>query len=509
MVAMPLHESLRDLVAMRGARIVDDAEEFRGALDDFLAEDEATFGEINLLVDTVRLGALRRVLAVLAHGAAPEAAVREAGAALARDRGTDDPTRSCWALAILCFALERVEEAMVLSFLDDTGTTPMPEPEHPEPDHPEPDHPEPDHPEPDQAEPEPPAVALTAPAVGGDDTRAAPAGGSTVTSRRPVARPLVVLVLALVVGGLAAAAVVLLRPDSDETTTSDSDGQGGAPLLVAAYDEMIVPFHAGYGSALYRVSATDRGYHTITDGTFDIDPALSPDRLTMTYSQGPPPLRLMRWDVATGSAEPFFDLAGPCANAWRPGWSPDGSRIAVICTGDDAIPEGIFVAAADGARPTLVVPSALVRGAPTWTSDSRFMFRVKAAAGLDDERDLRLVDVDIGGNPVPVATPAGVVSHVDWSKEADKVLFLLSPAGEDEVGDIWTMNADGTGQEVLAAGQYADPVWSPDGTSIGLAVVDETGRRALAVLLVDHPDAPMVLEHVPAGEPGAAVWGTR
>ena len=117
---MALHDSLRDLVSVRGAGVVDEAEEFRGVLDDFLAEDEATLGELNLLVDAVRLGALRRVLDVMAHGAAPEAAIREAGAALARDRGTDDPTRSCWALASLCFALGKVDEPLVRSFLGET-----------------------------------------------------------------------------------------------------------------------------------------------------------------------------------------------------------------------------------------------------------------------------------------------------------------------------------------------------------------------------------------------------
>ncbi len=77
---MALHHSLRDLVSVRGAGVVEEAEEFRGVLDDFLAEDEATLGELNLLVDAVRLGALRRVLDVMAHGAAPQAAIREAGA---------------------------------------------------------------------------------------------------------------------------------------------------------------------------------------------------------------------------------------------------------------------------------------------------------------------------------------------------------------------------------------------------------------------------------------------
>ena len=119
---MALHHSLRELVTVRGTGVVDEAEEFRGVLDDFLAEDEATLGELNLLVDAVRLGALRRVLDVMANGAAPEAAIREAGAALARDRGTDDPTRSCWALATLCFALGKIDESMVRMFWADAGT---------------------------------------------------------------------------------------------------------------------------------------------------------------------------------------------------------------------------------------------------------------------------------------------------------------------------------------------------------------------------------------------------
>ena len=42
-----------------GRDIFDDAEGFRGAVDDFLDEDAATTGDINLLVDAVRLGALR------------------------------------------------------------------------------------------------------------------------------------------------------------------------------------------------------------------------------------------------------------------------------------------------------------------------------------------------------------------------------------------------------------------------------------------------------------------
>ena len=100
-----LHELLRELVDRQGAGVVESAEAFRGALDDFLTEDEASLGELNLLADAVRLGAVTRLTSLLAHGGNPEAAVREAGDALARDRGTDDPIRSRWAVAAIGYAL--------------------------------------------------------------------------------------------------------------------------------------------------------------------------------------------------------------------------------------------------------------------------------------------------------------------------------------------------------------------------------------------------------------------
>ena len=58
---MNLHEQLRDLVERQGTGVVETPEAFRAALDDFLTEDEATLGELNLLGDAVRLGAVDRL----------------------------------------------------------------------------------------------------------------------------------------------------------------------------------------------------------------------------------------------------------------------------------------------------------------------------------------------------------------------------------------------------------------------------------------------------------------
>ncbi len=107
-----LHEQLRNLVAQHGTGITENAEQFRAALDDYLTEADASPGELNLLVDAVRLGGVERLLAMLDNGADPDAAVREAGGALARDRSSDEQ-RARWAVAAMGYALGRVGGVVV------------------------------------------------------------------------------------------------------------------------------------------------------------------------------------------------------------------------------------------------------------------------------------------------------------------------------------------------------------------------------------------------------------
>jgi len=543
MGAMALHDSLRDLVSVRGAAVVDEAEELRGALDDFLAEDEATLGELNLLVDAVRLGGLRRVLEVLDHGANPEAAVREAGAALARDRGTDDPTRSCWALATLCFALGKVDESMVRMFRSDAGTMPAPTPP------PAPNGPGPvaggygtaERP-PTQtiggdasAIPPPPAPVPSAPQPTVDVQPLAPTPtpqyvgpvGPVIPEERSSRAGvyLLVLLVALLLGGLIAAGIILLRGDgddptaSDDPTSSDSGEQKDPPLI--SDDEMLVPYKDGDTSIVYAVNAIDGGYRTaLTPGPDDVLPTLSPDRRTMTYLDGPPPLTLMRFDLQTAGYEPFFSDPGPCKHSLRPGWSLDGSRVAVVCTGDDKYGDGIWLADADGdLDPEPLIEDSLVRGSPTWVSDTEFIY-----GRQDDESDdapLTFWKIDVTDG-IKVQLDVGLeglqLTHADYSPETDRVLFLVSPRGGKEIGDVWTMDPDGSNPVSQAEGSYAHPVWSPDGDAIGVTIFttlptdDDPGVEALGYIpLDDDGDAedPVFVEDPPPGDVGIPVWGTR
>ncbi|KAA1418700.1 hypothetical protein F0U44_09390 [Nocardioides humilatus] len=125
---MELHESLYALGQSQGRELFNDADSFRGALDDYLDEDSATTGDINLLVDAVRLGAFQAMTTMLDSGADSDRAVSEAGARLARDRGSADVGGAMWALAVLGYAIGKVNDQQVRRYRTQHASSPAPPP---------------------------------------------------------------------------------------------------------------------------------------------------------------------------------------------------------------------------------------------------------------------------------------------------------------------------------------------------------------------------------------------
>lgn len=123
-----LHQALADLARDHGHELFRDAGAFRGSLDDYLDEGQASSGTINLLTDAVRLGALDGLVTMLDSGANPSDAVESAGQRLARDRGSADVRGCQWAVAVLGFALGKVPEPLVTGLDPDAGTTAPPAP---------------------------------------------------------------------------------------------------------------------------------------------------------------------------------------------------------------------------------------------------------------------------------------------------------------------------------------------------------------------------------------------
>ncbi|UUW96558.1 peptidoglycan-binding domain-containing protein [Pimelobacter simplex] len=126
---MAVHDELADLARSAGAQVLEDADSFRAAVDDFVPEGSITTGELNLLVDAIRMRALGRLVEMLDRDADPTAAIDLHGDQLARDRGTTEAGGARWALAALGFALGRVGDAEVRARhaeMTAAGTVPRP-----------------------------------------------------------------------------------------------------------------------------------------------------------------------------------------------------------------------------------------------------------------------------------------------------------------------------------------------------------------------------------------------
>jgi hypothetical protein len=137
---------------------------------------------------------------------------------------------------------------------------------------------------------------------------------------------------------------------------------------------------------------------------------------------------------------------GPGVAAF-PAWSPDGTRIAFDWT-LRGVESGIYVMRADGSHKEL-----LARGTwsfPTWSPDG-----TKIAFW----RGEHIYVAERSGGRVRVIKTRGW--SPSWSPDGTQIVFGGSGRGN---GEIYVMNADGSGRRLLAEGFF--PSWSPDGKTI-------------------------------------------
>ncbi len=240
---MTLHLRLRELAAARGADVFADPEELRAALDDYLVEDEVSTGELNLVVDAVRLGAVDRLRILVQQGGDVRSAAREAGASLARDRGTAEVDRSSWAVAVVGHALGLVPEPDVVALEPEGGRPTAGPPAQPSP-----------------AATPPPTFPLTAPV--GDPVEPAVASGAEPSRRRTAL--LVVLALVALVGGSVAAWLVLGGND----TGKDAGEETGEETPRDVVERWMASSSCEAASPLVTDAAAAQLEELSDDGTF-------------------------------------------------------------------------------------------------------------------------------------------------------------------------------------------------------------------------------------------------
>jgi hypothetical protein len=511
-VSPPLHVLLRDLVSRQGPGVVETAEGFRAALDDFLTEDEATTGELNLLVDAVRLGAVSRLLSILDHGADPAAAIQEAGDAMARDRGTDDATRSRWAVAALGFALGRLSEDDVRP---QAGTQPKPPPAVPPP------PPPPTQPPTERAAGQGPATLgdQTTEQSTWDDAAPPPLPPAPPPTRRrtwPVVIALIVLVL--IAGGVVG---WLLYDDEPDGSARDGDPptETAEPSVDPSVDPsaevppelpsntILISANDGEDTRVYRVNADTGEVLPLTSGPSDNFPTVSRDRERVVFlvRATEHAVRPVVLDLASQEITPLFADDGACEYGRRPGFDFAGERLALVCLTAEDEQTGLFVVNPDGTLDTQVEVDGGVRGSPTWVSDSEIVYARGEESG-DTPSALVQVNVDTGEERVLTDGTEGWDSQPVWCEARSTLLFVRSDSRAQQ-GELWTLTDRGFEEPLPMDEPVAGPVWSPGCGQLAFTVEGEDGP-VLVTAPSDNPADYTPVDEI-RGEITAPAWDTR
>jgi Tol biopolymer transport system component len=201
----------------------------------------------------------------------------------------------------------------------------------------------------------------------------------------------------------------------------------------------------------------------------------------------------------------------------------DGTKF--VCVDQDN--NQIVVASADGVERT-PLPKNVEGGAvgyPTLSPDgTKVAFVIGSADGSDiytmnlDGSDLTQLDSDVP--PGPPDTVATEFSDLDWSPNGEKIVLtrrdtVSDSSGLYEVQEIYTVDADGTGQPTGFANPVygIEPAWSPDGSEISFRAfpedlyimnADDTGQSRLttdgsAIIEFNHAWSPKVTRLVFSG----------
>ena len=269
------------------------------------------------------------------------------------------------------------------------------------------------------------------------------------------------------------------------------------------------------GCGVASVRANGTGYSCVDP--FGRDPAVSPDNRWIVSVRGEDPVEVYVSDAGGKGARRLTHSPGGYPHSLAPSFSPDGRRILwskfgggadglhvmnvdgndqrrLTDGGQDPVfsPSGaeiaytrggIAVVGADGEGSRLIATdqNGIRRSPPgryfernaeaSWSPDGRQLAFSRASEDTSFEctplpdciqpvraDELYVMDTDGGGVRQLTSTPNVEELDPSWSPDGRRIAYYRRPAREDDAGEIWVMNADGTGQRRVALG--ANPEWS-------------------------------------------------
>jgi Tol biopolymer transport system component len=219
---------------------------------------------------------------------------------------------------------------------------------------------------------------------------------------------------------------------------------------------------------IYTMNADGSDPTRLTDNpAIDRDAAFSPDGRRIAFvseRDGNSEIYIMNADGSNQTR-----LTNNTADDFQPAFSPDGKQIAFMSNRGPQGDMEIFLMYADGTHETQLTPNnTSFDGQPTFSPDGSTIAFVsnRGPDGTPSPNyDIYTMKVD---NPSAVArltNSDASESRPNYSPDGSRIVFRTDRTGN---GDIYVMNADGSGETQLTVDPALDgePAFSPDGKQI-------------------------------------------
>jgi Tol biopolymer transport system component len=226
---------------------------------------------------------------------------------------------------------------------------------------------------------------------------------------------------------------------------------------------------------IYVMNADGTDQRRLTNNpVYDSQPAWSPDGKKLAFTSDPGMIYIMNADGSN---------LNKLVDGQQPAWSPDGKKIAFIPEQGNIISmSNICVINVDGTDRRMLTDDTGINTRPVWSPDgSKIVFSSYCNYELGSYRckshGIYTMNVD-GSNREQLAECLGAPA---WSPDGSKIAFISY-----ENGCLYVINADGTGQIMLANDAWYNccPAWSPDGSKIAFSS-DHGGNHEIYVMNAD------------------------
>ncbi|WP_309722227.1 hypothetical protein [Armatimonas sp.] len=269
-----------------------------------------------------------------------------------------------------------------------------------------------------------------------------------------------------------------------KATESESGKAYQVPVTVLSAGKICFQgFTQGALDRIYMMNADGTGLTQVTPDApwFDQMPDLSPDGRRITFSSsksGGNDLYVMNTDGSGVVNLPLPFLGEPR----NPIWSPDGQKIAFHSSGGtyDLLyfnVSRLYVINADGTGLTRVTdPATVFAEYPTWSPDGSKLAYLDSGdrqgqPARPEMAGINVINADGSGSPQKLAASQAYDYGPNWSPDGAKIAFTRG--GNIGVYDTCVMNADGSGTVTNLTKSTPEsmqlsfsPVWSPDGRQI-------------------------------------------